>query len=170
MMLFCKFQYWNLQVLNFYHKKGVNKMFKNLKSICSILFAIIFVFALSFSTLQACENDADCDKPCGSEKCEVKKSACCLAKQAKQLSTSESGSEQVVLNVKGMTCGGCANRVKDALVECAGVKDAQVNHKDGKAVVQVENGKANAQNLIEAVEKVGFSASECDKPIKTSTL
>jgi len=136
-------------------------MFKNLKSICSILFAIIFVFALSFSTLQACEDDSKCNEPCGSKKCEIKNNnECCLAKKSKQLSTSESGSEQVVLNVKGMTCGGCANRVKGALVECAGVKDAQVNHKDGKAVVQVEKGKVNTQNLIEAVEKVGFSASE----------
>jgi copper chaperone CopZ len=59
-----------------------------------------------------------------------------------------------------MTCGGCENRVKGALIECAGVKDAQVNHKDGKAVVQVEKGKANKEKLIEAVEKVGFSASE----------
>ncbi len=146
-------------------------MFKNLKSICSILFTIIFVFALSFSTLQACEDDSNCNEPCGSKKCEIKNNnECCLAKKSKQLSTSESGSEQVVLNVKGMTCGGCANRVKGALVECAGVKDAQVSHKDGKAVVQVEKGKVNAQKLIEAVEKVGFSASECDKPIKTSTL
>ncbi len=136
-------------------------MFKNLKSICSILFAIIFVFALSFSALQACEDDSNCNEPCGSKKCEIKNNnECCLAKKSKQLSTSESGSEQVVLNVKGMTCGGCANRVKGALVECAGVKDAQVNHKDGKAVVQVEKGKVNTQNLIEAVEKVGFSASE----------
>ena len=136
-------------------------MFKNLKSICSILFAIIFVFALSFSTLQACEDDSKCNEPCASKRCEIKNNnECCLAKKSKQLSTSESGSEQVVLNVKGMTCGGCANRVKGALVECAGVKDAQVSHKDGKAVVQVEKGKANPQKLIEAVEKVGFSASE----------
>ncbi len=154
-------------------------MFKNLKLICSILFAIIFVFALSFSTLQACENDSNCNEPCGSKKCEIKNNnECCLAKKSKQLSASESGkaegvaqnAEDIVLNIKGMTCGGCANRVKDALIKCAGVADVHVSHKDGKAVVQVENGKANAQNLIEAVEKVGFSASECDKSIKTSTL
>lgn len=136
-------------------------MFKNLKSICSILFAIIFVFALSFSTLQACEDDSNCNEPCGSKKCEIKNNnECCLAKKSKQLSTSESSFEQVVLNVKGMTCGGCENRVKDALIKCAGVADVQVDHKDGKAVVQVEKGKVNTQNLIEAVEKVGFSASE----------
>ncbi len=153
-------------------------MFKNLKSICSILFAIIFVFVLSFSTLQACEDDSKCNEPCGSKKCEIKNNnECCLAKKSKQLSASESGkaegvaqnADDIVLNIKGMTCGGCANRVKDALIECTGVKDAQVDHKDGKAVVQVEKGKVNTQNLIEAVEKVGFSASK-DKPVKTSTL
>jgi copper chaperone CopZ len=138
-----------------------NKMFKNLKSICSILFAIIFVFALSFSTLQACEDDSNCNEPCGSKKCEIKNNnECCLAKKSKQLSTSESSSEQVVLNVKGMTCGGCENRVKGALIECEGVAAVHVSHKDGKAVVQVEKGKVNTQKLIEAVEKIGFSASE----------
>ncbi|OHB47965.1 MAG: hypothetical protein A2106_02825 [Planctomycetes bacterium GWF2_40_8] len=58
-----------------------------------------------------------------------------------------------------MTCAGCEGRVKDALTACEGVTNAQVSHKDGKAVVQVE-GKANKEELIEAVEKVGFSASE----------
>jgi copper chaperone CopZ len=144
-------------------------MFKNLKSICGILFAIIFVFALSFSTLQACEDDANCNEPCGSKKCEIKNNnECCLAKKSKQLSASESdkaegiaqNADDIVLNIKGMTCGGCANRVKDALIKCAGVADVHVSHKDGKAVVQVEKGKVNTQNLIEAVEKVGFSASE----------
>ncbi len=136
-------------------------MFKNLKSICSVLFAIIFVFALSFSALQACEDDSNCNEPCGSKKCEIKNNnECCLAKKSKQLSTSESGSEQVVLTVKGMTCGGCESKVKGALTKCTGVKDVQVNHKDGKAVVHVEKGKANKEKLIEAVEKVGFTASE----------
>ena len=68
--------------------------------------------------------------------------------------------EEVVLNVSGMTCAGCEGRVKGALTACEGVTDAQVSHKDGKAVVQVEKGKANKDVLIEAVKQVGFSASE----------
>jgi len=144
-------------------------MFKNLKLICSISFAIIFVFALSFSTLQACEDDANCNEPCGSKKCEIKNNnECCLAKKSKQLSASESdkaegiaqNADDIVLNIKGMTCGGCANRVKDALIKCAGVADVHVSHKDGKAVVQVEGGKANKEDLIKAVEEAGFSATE----------
>ena len=128
-------------------------MFKYLK-VSSILIAVIFV--LSFSTAQACPmipGKSGCNEPCSSKACEVAK--------IMQVSTSESAdTEEVVLNVKGMTCGACENKVKGALIVCEGVKDAQVSYKDGKAVVEVEKGKANKEKLIEAVEKVGFAASE----------
>ena len=67
---------------------------------------------------------------------------------------------EVVLNVEGMTCGGCENAIKSALLECDGVKDAEVNHKDGKAVVQTEGSKVNTDELIKAVEEAGFTASK----------
>lgn len=131
-------------------------MFKSLK-LSSILFAAIFV--LSFSAAQACAvipGKACCNEPCKDEACPLKEAKAKLIK----VSTAESGkTEEVVLNVKGMTCAGCEARVKGALTACEGVTNAQVSHKDGKAVVQVE-GKANKEELIEAVEKVGFSASE----------
>ncbi len=68
--------------------------------------------------------------------------------------------QEVGLNVNGMTCGGCENRVKGVLTACEGVKDVHVSHKDGKAIVHIEKGKANKEKLIEAVEKAGFTASE----------
>ena len=68
--------------------------------------------------------------------------------------------EEIVLNVEGMTCSGCENAIKSALLKCDGVKDAEVNHKDGKAVVQTEGSKAKTDELIKAVEKAGFTASE----------
>ncbi len=128
-------------------------MFKYLK-VSSILIAVIFV--LSFSTAQACPmipGKSGCNEPCSSKACEVAK--------IMQVSTSESAdTEEVVLNVKGMTCGACENKVKGALIVCEGVRDAQVSYKDGKAVVEVKKGKADKEKLIEAVEKVGFTASE----------
>lgn len=131
-------------------------MFKSLK-LSSILFAAIFV--LSFSAAQACAvipGKACCNEPCKDEACPLKEAKAKLIK----VSTAEAGkTEEVVLNVKGMTCAGCEARVKGALTACEGVTNAQVSHKDGKAVVQVE-GKANKEVLIEAVEKAGFSASE----------
>lgn len=148
-------------------------MFKNLKSICSILFVIMFVFALSFPVLQANEETgkSSCNKPCGSKEkeCDIKqqeecagkdKSACCLAKKAKQVSADWASADKLVLNIKGMTCGGCEGKVKSALIKCAGVADAQVSRKDGKAVVNVKDGKADVKELIKAIEDLGLSASE----------
>jgi len=102
------------------------KMFKALKLSSIIFVALMFIFTLSFSVLQAEAADT----------------------------------EEVVLNISGMTCAGCEGRVKGALTACEGVADAQVSHKDGKAVVQVEKGKANRDVLIEAVKQVGFTATE----------
>ena len=76
------------------------------------------------------------------------------------VSVAKAGEEEVVLNVNGMTCGMCENAVKTALLKCSGVKNAEVSHKEGKAVVKVEEGKAKADELIKAVEKAGFSASK----------
>ncbi len=133
-------------------------MFKFLKLSCISCFAVMFAFVFSFSALQACPMIPDkscCNEPCKDEACAYKE-----AKLIKVSTDESSSTEEVVLNVKGMTCGGCESKVKGALTACAGVKDAQVSHKDGKAVVEVEKGKENKEKLIEAVEKVGFTASE----------
>ncbi len=134
-------------------------MFKPLKLSIIIFVAVMFIFTLSFSALQACvvvPGKACCSEPCEDEACPMKEAKAKLLK----ISTAESAdTEEVVLNVSGMTCAGCEGRVKGALTECEGVTDAQVSHKEGKAVVQVE-GNANKEELIKAVEKVGFSASE----------
>lgn len=68
--------------------------------------------------------------------------------------------EEIVLNVEGMTCGGCENAIKSALLKCDGVKDAEVNYKDGTAVVQTEGSKVETDELIKAIEKAGFTASK----------
>ncbi|KAA3598886.1 MAG: hypothetical protein D8M57_12955 [Candidatus Scalindua sp. AMX11] len=75
-------------------------------------------------------------------------------------STSESDSDEVILNITGMTCGGCSSKIQKALTECPGVKDAKVDHESGKAVVEVESGKAKADKLIETVEGLGFSVTK----------
>jgi copper chaperone CopZ len=135
-------------------------MFKALKLSSIIFVAVMFIFTLSFSALQACvvvPGKACCNEPCEDKECPMKEAKAKLI----QVSTAEAAdTEEVVLNISGMTCAGCEGRVKSALTACEGVTNAQVSHKDGKAVVQVEKGNANKEDLIKAVEKVGFSASE----------
>ncbi len=65
---------------------------------------------------------------------------------------------EVVLNVKGMTCVGCENKVNTALKNCEGVEGCKVNWKEGKATVKVAKGSANTAEMIKAIEEAGFSA------------
>ena len=84
-----------------------------------------------------------------------------LAEQEEGKQSEEIKSEaaaEVVLNVKGMTCGMCENKVKTALMNCEGVEGCEVNWKEGKATVKVAKGLANTAEMIKAVGETGFSA------------
>ena len=122
----------------------------------SFTFLSVFVFALvcSSSVLQVSEAGS------GDSCCNVSKSGKVGDAKMQKVSTSESASDEVVLNITGMTCGGCSSKVKKALTKCPGVKDAEVDHKSGKAVVEVESGKAKTEELIESVEGLGYSVTE----------
>lgn len=67
--------------------------------------------------------------------------------------------QKAVLNVSGMTCGGCASEVKSALMKVDGVKECKVSWKDGKAEVGFNGDPEKAQTLVKAVNKTGFKAS-----------
>ena len=67
--------------------------------------------------------------------------------------------QKAVLNVSGMTCGGCASEVKSALMKVDGVKECKVSWKEGKAEVGFNGDPEKAQSLVKAVNKTGFKAS-----------
>ena len=45
-------------------------------------------------------------------------------------------SESITLDVGGMTCDGCSNRVKTALESIQGVDSANVSHESGVAIIE----------------------------------
>ncbi len=65
----------------------------------------------------------------------------------------------VELAVDGMTCASCVGRVEKALKAVPGVTEAVVNLATERATVR---GVASAQDLIAAVEKVGYDARPID--------
>ncbi len=67
--------------------------------------------------------------------------------------------QQVVLEVKGMSCASCASSISTALKKVDGVKEASVDVKGGTATIQCEAGKADPSALTAAVEKAGYTAS-----------
>lgn len=62
----------------------------------------------------------------------------------------------IILDIEGMTCGGCQEKVQSALNEISGVKKAEVSLETSKAIVEYEKGKVSVSQLIEAVDKAGF--------------
>ena len=46
--------------------------------------------------------------------------------------------KETILNVKGMVCGGCENRVKNALSQIEGVKNVEADFKTGIVKVNAD--------------------------------
>ena len=63
--------------------------------------------------------------------------------------------EVAFLNVWGMGCQNCANRVRNSLVSLKGVLDARVDHNIDKAQVAYNPNLATGDDLIAAVESAG---------------
>jgi copper chaperone len=68
--------------------------------------------------------------------------------------------ETIVMNVQGMTCGGCANGVKRALVGVNGVADSAVDLAGGKATVQYDAAKATPVHLKSTIENASFAVAD----------
>lgn len=60
------------------------------------------------------------------------------------------------LTIDGMHCGGCVNRVTLALQKVEGVDT--VNVEVGSASVQYDAEKAEPQELLDAINRIGFTA------------
>jgi len=60
------------------------------------------------------------------------------------------------LTVEGMSCGGCEERVRNALDTVSGVTSATVDHSTDSATVE---GETDVADLVDAVEKVGYDAA-----------
>ncbi len=73
--------------------------------------------------------------------------------QARRLQAGAAGHEVVALSVEGMTCGGCAGRLRKALIAEDGVEGATVDHEAGRAVV---HGVVPEPRLRAVVREAGF--------------
>ncbi|QHC35865.1 heavy-metal-associated domain-containing protein [Komagataeibacter xylinus] len=66
--------------------------------------------------------------------------------------------EKITLNVQGMTCDGCAAKVKRALEGVDGVSMVEVSLEQGKAFITYDARSTNPEDLYAAVDDAGFDA------------
>jgi Cu+-exporting ATPase len=67
--------------------------------------------------------------------------------------------QDVVLDIKGMTCASCVGRVEKALKKVPGVAGAEVNLATERATVHAYKGGATVAQLVAAVTKAGYEAA-----------
>ncbi len=69
----------------------------------------------------------------------------------------------VVLKVEDMTCISCPATIKAVLKKLPGVVKAEVSYKEEKAEVSYQNGKVTVEQMIKAIEDLGYRASLLEK-------
>ena len=67
-----------------------------------------------------------------------------------------------ILNVTGMTCGGCTGSVTNALKRVDGVGDVTVSLATGEATVQYDERRASPDQLKLAVTQAGYTLTSTD--------
>jgi len=66
----------------------------------------------------------------------------------------------IKLAIKGMSCNGCVNAVKNGLSEVSGVVSANVDLASNSARIELKGDSGTSANdLIEAVRDAGYDAS-----------
>lgn len=60
-----------------------------------------------------------------------------------------------VVEVVGMTCGGCSARLEKVLMEKSGIVSAEVDHEYGRAIIHTDDS-VTADDIREIVQSTGF--------------
>jgi len=81
------------------------------------------------------------------------------APAAPALAAEKKSPETIPLAVKGMTCVSCEKPVKKALKKLPGVSGVKVSYKNGEAVIEYDPEKVTPEQMIDAINKTGYSAS-----------
>ena len=72
--------------------------------------------------------------------------------------------QTTILNVMGMTCGGCTNTVAHALKAIPGVRDVELSLSAGSATVQYDERLTSPDQLKLAVKGAGYDVDEIKSP------
>jgi copper chaperone len=67
---------------------------------------------------------------------------------------------KVFIPVNGMTCGGCAKSIHNALLKIDGVYSAEITFESGKAVIAYDKAKVQIEALVKAIEQAGYKTGK----------
>ena len=92
---------------------------------------------------------------------------CATAMQA-QAAAAE---KELSVNIKGMTCAGCASGAADAVKELKGITSAKVDFDRKAGVFVYDPSKVTEKQIVQAINKVGYKEnvkkSRCQRDAKS---
>ena len=62
---------------------------------------------------------------------------------------------EVILNVKGMMCEGCENRIKNVVKNIDGVEEVKADYNTGKVIITL-NKDIEKETISEAIVDIGY--------------
>lgn len=68
---------------------------------------------------------------------------------------------EIILEVNGMMCEGCENRIKNVVKNIEGVKDVEADHNKGKVIITLNN-KVEKSIISEAINDIGYEVIKED--------
>jgi copper chaperone len=68
-------------------------------------------------------------------------------------------SETLQLRVTGMSCGGCENAVKGALMQVDGVEEVTASHVEGMVGVTYDSGKVTPSAIKDRISSLGYEVA-----------
>lgn len=72
------------------------------------------------------------------------------------MSTQQTSTKQIVLNIDGMGCSGCANTVREALESNEGITEAIVDLENDIASVTYNTNDVSIDDFKKAIEEAGY--------------
>lgn len=69
--------------------------------------------------------------------------------------------KKINLIVNGMVCGGCENRVKNAIKNIEGVENVTADHNTGKVII-ISNNEVSEKIIKETLEDIGYEVEKED--------
>lgn len=67
--------------------------------------------------------------------------------------------KKIMLNIKGMACEGCENRIKNSVGTIEGIKEVKASHVNGTVEILAEEN-VNAEIIKEKINDIGFKVKD----------
>lgn len=78
--------------------------------------------------------------------------------------------EKLKFDIQGMTCSSCQAHVEKAVKQLAGIKNVNVNLLSNNMLVEFDDNKLKAEDIIQAVKNAGYGANLIDENKKSNNV